>query len=57
MKNFFNFTLLQLFAYFYEDFCFEKLTSDMVKIFQPDYVKNMCLEFIFNKCVHHNEIF
>ena len=56
MKNFFSFTRLQLFVYFYEHFCFENLTSDMVQIFQSDYVENMCFEFFFNNCIHHIEI-
>ena len=49
--------ILQLFACFYENFCVEKSTSDMVEIFQRDYVENKCLEFVFNNCIHHIEIF
>ena len=29
----------------------------MVQIFQPDYVENMCFEFVFNKFIQHIEIY
>ena len=29
----------------------------MVQIFQPDYVENMCFEFVFNNFIHHIEIY
>ena len=48
---------MQLFVYFYENFCLKKLTSDMVQIFQPDYVENMCFAFVFNKFIQHMEIY
>ena len=42
---------------FYSYFCFEKLLSDMVPTFQSDHVVKMYFEIVFNKCLHHIEIF
>ena len=42
---------------FYEYFCVEKLLSDMVPTFQPDHVEKMYFDIVFNKCLHHIEIF
>ena len=56
MLNLFKFTFLQLFGYFYQNFCFEKLLSDMVPTFQRDHVGKMYFDIVFNKCLHHIEM-
>ena len=39
-----------------ENFCFEKLLSDMVPTFQRDYVEKMYFDIVFNKDLHHVEM-